>query len=486
LSKDATGKAKPVPHLTSFTLESILTRAGTEYESFPLPSVWDGSAEPEGDDFDAVLISTTFIWDRHSLEQAIKWAYARYPKATLILGGQYSNLKYMQILNRHPEVFCVVRGDGEDALPRLVTALRTGGGLGAIPNLVVRDPHNGRVRVNQIGYIDLDAYPSPSPVGEFPIVPYESMRGCPFKCGFCSFPHASPQWRYKSARKIRDDWARYAECNGAVHIRASDSTFTTPPTRLRELLELLPDLGIGWEAFARANALKDQQTVDALVAAHCQTLSIGFESMSPNTLKYMNKQVTAKANRNAFGLLKDSDLGYRISFMIGYPGETPEDYQITQNFLTQEYAGYFMLNVFSMQDETMPVWSDAEEFGLHLDDPDDPDQGWVHRGMNLGTARGLHLDTLEKARWHNDRAVHLLWQKDYETPMVPHRTARQNLWLEKLVERVAMLLTRESSPTRVKSSLGALLAQLAAEGVTVDDRIPVGVGGPATEPDLGF
>jgi radical SAM superfamily enzyme YgiQ (UPF0313 family) len=331
----------------------------------------------------------------------------------------------------------------------------------------------------------LEAYPSPSLAGDFPIVPYESMRGCPFSCKFCSFPHASPKWRYKSAQKIRNDWAAYAEQNSTQHIRASDSTFTTPPTRLRELLRLLPEVGVGWEAFARANALKDEETVGSLVEAHCKTLSIGFESMSDNTLKYMDKRVTATANRRAFELLRNSDLGYRISFMVGFPGESAEDYARTQDFLVNDYSGYFMLNVFSLQDETMPVWADAEYYDLQVEDPENPDYSWSHRGMDVSAARELMLNTFEQVRWRNDSAVHLLWQKDYETPLMPHLSTQTNLRLEKLVERVAML------PTHVPAGPGQgllreLLATLADIGVTIEETVSATVDVAADGRDLGF
>src|SRR5262249_38286644 len=145
---------------------------------------------------------------------------------------------------------------------------------------------------------------------------------------------------------------------GASHIRALDSTFTVPRTRLTELLELLPSVGIGWEAFTRANLVTTPGVVDALARANCRTLSIGFESMSDNSLDYMNKRVTARQNREAFRLLRGSPVGFRVSFMVGYPGETPSDYLETHDFLVNEYEGHFTLSVFSLQDETMPVWED--------------------------------------------------------------------------------------------------------------------------------
>lgn len=456
---------KPAPHLTTWTIESILAGAALDHVTFDLAEVWRGEPAP-GDDVDIVLLSTTFIWDRASLATAIAWVADNLPDRGLVLGGQYSNLKHAQIMAAHPAVDCIVRGDGEVALPLVVAALRRGTGFEQVPNLVFRRRDDGDVATTPLEYVDMDRHPSPGAAGEHRIVPYESMRGCPFGCRFCSFPHASPKWRYKSAAKIARDWATYAEVNGTVHVRAYDSTFPTPPRRLRELLRLLPATGVGWEAFARANSIKDDDTVDGLVAARCRMLTFGFESMSASTLDLMKKQVRVADNRLAFELLRGSELGYRASFMVGYPGERPEDFEQTRRFLADEYEGHFLLNVFSLMDETMPVWADAERLELKIEDPENADRGWSHVGMDLATASTLMTDTLDEVRWRNDRAVHLLWQQRYERPLMPHRPAKVNLRVEKLVDRLAMVPARRgatSADNRARSR--ALLSELAREGV---------------------
>jgi anaerobic magnesium-protoporphyrin IX monomethyl ester cyclase len=471
-----TVEVKPIPNLVAFTLRSILHGAELEHRFVPLDEVWEERSVDATDDVDVVLLSTTFICDRLTLARAVRWVTRLLPGRPLVVGGQFSNLKYRQVLRDHPEVSCVVRGDAEQALPQVIAALRAGRPLDGIPNVAHR-PGPREVALTPVDYIDLDAHPSPVFPGEFPVVPYESMRGCPFTCKFCSFPAASPRWRYKSAEKIKQDWTRYRDTNGARHIRAMDSTFTVPPRRLRQLLDLLPDADIGWEAFTRANSLLAPGIIDKLAAAHCRTLSIGFESMSDNSLSYMDKRVRANQNREAFQLLHDSEVGYRISFMAGYPGETPADYGETHDFLTQEYAGHFQLYVFSLQDETMPVWADAERFQLRVDDQDDPDYAWSHIGMDVATARELRRETLRTVRRDNADAVPLLWQTDVQTPLLPHRDAKVNLRVEKLVERLGMLPLDCPDPDAGVPVLESLLSELRTEGVfRTASQVPAAAG----------
>lgn len=465
----------PIPNLSGSTVLSILEQADVDCEYLSLDAVWDGDGEPSTDEFDCALLSTTFICDRVSLSRAISWITTRLPGTPIIVGGQFSNLKYEKILSDHPEVLAVVRGDGELALPLLLRAIEGKYDFAAVPNLVLRgSAGNSCCGPHALQYVDIETYPAPTFRGTAPIVPYESMRGCPFTCKFCSFPAASPKWRYKSAQRIVSDWVHYKEVNGAKHIRALDSTFTVPQTRFRELLELLPSAGIGWEAFTRANVLSSPSMIEALARAHCRTLSIGFESMSDNSLDYMNKKVSARQNRRAFELLRGGPVGYRMSFMAGYPGETPGDYQETHDFLVNEYEGHFTLSVFSLQDETMPVWEDAQRFDIRVADPENPDYSWSHVGMDVETARALRKQTLQDVRWKNDGAVPFLWQTDYQTPLLPHRLAHENYRVEKLVERIGFLQTDYPDPERSEPMLRAMLGELAGLGVTpTPDPAPV-------------
>ncbi len=457
-------KRGAVPHLTSCTLESILLAAGRPFEILDLPDVWDPNGEPVGR-HDVVFLSTTFICDKRTLACALGWIRERRDGALVVLGGQYSNLKYEWIMRTHPDVDVVVRGDGEVAIPLLLQALDRGDDLGHVPNLVIRTGPEG-YRQTEFRYIDLEAYPSPRfGTQHRPVVPYESMRGCPFSCRFCSFPFASPEWRYKSAEKIAADWARYRDINEARHIRAMDSTFTVPPRRMRALMGLLPRVDVTWEAYTRANVITDRDVVDRLAEAHCAALSIGFESMSPKTLKLMHKQVRAEHNRRAHDALAGGPIKYRTSLMVGYPGETPDDYEVTHEYLLKEYTGHFMLSVFSMTDETMPVWEDSERLQIRVEDFEDPDAGWTHVGMDDVTAKRLRRRTLDEVRHRSDRAVLLLWQSDYHTPLIPGLSVERNLWGEKLVERLGMLPVDVQDPRGRVDAAAGILNSLESLGV---------------------
>jgi len=423
-----------MPHLPTEALRSIIESTDVEYEIFDLEALWSGAREPDGGHFDVVALSTSFIIEQSTLRRTLKWISKRYPGATLILGGQYSNLKSAEIMRNFCAVDYIIRGDAEVAFPMLIRVLEGKGNLGDIPNLTVRG-NDGSIVTSPVEYIDVNVHPSPRFHGLHSVVPYESMRGCPFICKFCSYPAASPMWRYKSAEKICNDWMEYTENNGTNLVRAMDSTFTVPPKRFKRLLEVLPNLGIDWEAYSRANVIKEKEIVDNLEAARCKLLFIGFESMSDRTLRLMNKRVSSAQNERAHTLLEGSGVDLRTSFMVGYPGETPEDYELTHRFIVDRVRGRFGVHVFMLADETMPVWEDAETHQIDVTNSGT----WSHIGMDSVTAHELRERTLFEARWKNEEGVLSLWQLSYERPLVPDLNLQKNYRIEKLLERLAFL-----------------------------------------------
>lgn len=459
-----------VPHLTTVTLEAILCAADIDCAVVDTSAIWRGEATAPDGDADVVLLSTTFIWDQRTLRRAISWATEHLPGLPLVLGGQYSNLKYQQIMHSHPAVTAIVRDDGELTLPAVVRALAMGGSFGELSNVVYRDPADPTViRKNPIEFVDLETYPSPAFSGAYPSVPYESMRGCPFTCKFCSYPLATQRWRIKSAEKIRRDWLTYAERNGTTFVKAMDSTFTVPPARLRKLFGLLPGCGLEWEAYSRANVITDERFVADLAASGCRTLSIGFESMNEQNLLNMDKKVRAADNRRAIQLLRGGPVGYRCSFMVGYPGESAAQYQTTHDYLVQDFAGHFKLSVFGMSDETMPLWADQERFAIQVVDAEDPDYAWRHIGMDSATAFELNHRTLDAVRQHNEDAVLIIWQDYYQRWLVPQLSRRENLRVEKTLERIAMLPRDHPDPAAGMVALDALLGVCAGWGITRTD-----------------
>lgn len=448
-------------NLTKATLENILDNCDCYYDSVDLEKVWNNEDVLLDGDPDIVFLSTTFICNFRDLEYAINWINKHYENIPIAVGGQFSNLKYKKIMESYSNIKFIMRGDGENSIPSLINAINENEDLSIVPNLVWRKEDD--VICNDVQLINMDTIePIKLKKGALNVY-YESMRGCAYSCKFCSFPAASPKWRYKSAEKIASDWEYYHDEFGVKRVRAMDSAFTFPKKRLEQLMNILKDKDIEWEAYSRADIITSPDMIERLEKSNCRLLSIGFESLSDSTLRKMNKRVTSEQNRKANSILNEyaQKMDFRGSFIVGFPGETPLDFSLTHDFLVNEYKKQFHLSVFSLIDETMPIWHEANKYDLKVEDIDNPDYSWSHNGMDSDTARKLHQQTLFDVRWNNEYAVAVEWQLPYDLPLNPNLDFTKNYRIEKLIERLAFVDNDfYGQPDKIKDITNSIVEEL--------------------------
>jgi hypothetical protein len=191
--------------------------------------------------------------------------------------------------------------------------------------------------------------------------------------------------------------------------------------------------------------------------------------MCDDVLRNMGKGISASQNRNAMQFLAESSVHLRASFMVGYPGEHLQDFQKTKDFLVNEFHGHYMINVFFLIDKRLPVWNDADAFGLEWTDRDGSGYHWRHSGMDDKTAWKLLKETNDVVRWQSDYAVLLLWQMGFEYPLIPHLPRAQHLHMEKMLERLGMLPRDFPNVEEGRRRLAPLLESLGhTYGVYVD------------------
>ena len=243
----------------------------------------------------AVGISTTFIFDDKSLDFLIQKAKQLVPGVPIIVGGAGITLNPGWFEKTGAD-FCIA-GDAEVALPELLNRLEFGRDFTDIPNLAWRIRSSSplsvvgqQVRRNpRDNSISLDVVPSPrwdltTQNGKWPeSIFYESLRGCPFKCKFCSYPQQSPVWRVKSAERMAEEFAYYAS-QGVRYIMCLDSTMLTPIARMRKFTQFLIELGtpILWGCWAHPSQVQDPELCHMLYRSGCRIVSIGHQVQAAN------------------------------------------------------------------------------------------------------------------------------------------------------------------------------------------------------------
>lgn len=459
------------PPLVTRTLEDILERNGINCRSIPCDTIWE--ARPfDRAHYRFVCLSTTFMWSEKMIRHAMDWISEKVEFEYLIVGGHYSSIKYKMMLDTYPRIDYIIVGDGETALPQIIHFLagRNAPPLEEIPNLAyLRD---GKLITTKQKYERMEDIPKVRYEGQFDRLSYESVRGCAYGCKFCTWDAGIKCFRFKPGEKIVSDVQEYMEENGLKRIEINDSTFLFPFSRIDTVLDGFTRLGVHWKAHARADVPWTDEMVRKLDESHCDVLQIGFESMNDRILKNMNKRTTAAMNRFTNEMLSKTRVDTVVSFMIGFPDETPAEFQDTWDYILGQFQGHFYLFVFEMEDKDLDLWKERDKYGLELyEDKEDCVHGgsnWRHNGMTSEDAFQLREQVLRSVRRERSIAIYKSWQSPYEWPFVTNQDRYTNLRIERLIDNL-IFLNCDYPPQQIRDKVRQIREELASYGIGFDE-----------------
>jgi len=172
------------------------------------------------------------------------------PDAFILVGG-HAAAAYPGPLES-PEIDAICTDDGEEVVPAVVEAIRSGRPLTDVPALRVRTPGGWTVTASLEDRTGLDAVPRPArdlverDRNKYhcllfrPVWLVETARGCPFRCNFCSvWQLYGRSFRERSVGAVVDDFASVGD---AVFI--ADDLFWNHAERSRELARALKKRGV--------------------------------------------------------------------------------------------------------------------------------------------------------------------------------------------------------------------------------------------------
>lgn len=169
----------------------------------------------------------------------------------------------------------------------------------------------------------------------------EISRGCWEKCSFCN---AENFFFKKDIKSIEKEFLNLVDLypTGTV-LSLGGSNHIFKHWKKSGLLDLLNDYSQHFKYTFNIGVNTDWDvTWDSIVKMEPWNLYIGLESVSPSTLIRMRKtKKTDKYIKKAYDILdrcKADGIYALITYIYGYPGDTTEDLDILENFITENIS----------------------------------------------------------------------------------------------------------------------------------------------------
>ena len=124
------------------------------------------------------------------------------------------------------------------------------------------------------------------------LIPLLATKGCPVGCNFCTTPTVyGKSYRYRELDLVLDEMRYHQERLGKKKINFSfmDDNISFRPKYFMTLLEEMAKLGVHWNANISMNFLDKPEVAELSGRSGCDLLSIGFESLNPETIKSVQK-----------------------------------------------------------------------------------------------------------------------------------------------------------------------------------------------------
>jgi anaerobic magnesium-protoporphyrin IX monomethyl ester cyclase len=298
------------------------------------------------------------------------------PSLHILLVGRHVSALPRETLEMSPALEAVAVREYEYTVRDWLAAKCCGADLAAVNGLVWRS-QTGEIVSNppRRAIENLDELPFVSEVYKrflhtpdyfyghslWPLVVFDTSRGCPYHCSFCVYPQtfSGHTMRYRSAANVADEFDFVArEMPEIKTVMLEDDTFIISKPRTLELAKELIHRGnkLPFDANCRADIGADTELLSTLHKAGARLFCVGFESGDVEVIHGMKKnndgRRDAKYHEEAHRFVRrcrDSGIMVHGCFMVGNLNETPASMEKTLQFakkLQPDTAQFFPIMVY--------------------------------------------------------------------------------------------------------------------------------------------
>lgn len=304
---------------------------------------------------DAIIINTCgFINDakKESIERIFDYCAYKEAGKKIIVSGCLSQRYGNELFEEMPEVDCFLGVNEYERLPEILKTLDS-------RSKHIRNSY-ADVLPRMCRKLDDNCFSSTVKIAE----------GCNNRCAYCVIPSIRGGYRSKTIEDILEETKQLAAagCKELILIAQDVTNYGVDLYGKYMLPELLKKLcridGIEW---IRLMYCYEDRITDELIEVMaeepkiCKYIDIPIQHSSDDVLKAMLRRSTEDSIRNTIARLKARipDIHIRTTLIVGFPGETDEDYEKLLEFV--EEMRFARLGVFAYSQEENTVAGEMQD-----------------------------------------------------------------------------------------------------------------------------
>ncbi len=307
---------------------------------------------------DVLVIAVSIMTGGGQIENALKIVRLLkqdHPFAVNVFGGPHANVLPEQTA-QCTEVDYVISGLGQVAFRELVEALDKNLPVEKIDGVYRREgdkvliPKNPKATVSFLPPYRFELI-NPNPYIKYDstiasrTLNYISSQGCPYGCRFCYENFYDRKYFRLKANLVEKDMRLYAEQFHVNGVKFYDADFFINRKVCDEIVFQLKDYNLAWAASIHPNDILCYQEgarnslLNFISVNGCKRLLMGLESGNDRVLKeIINKRIDSKAYRLIAKTVADYGIIGSYTFVVGFPGETAEEYEDTFSLVEELWA----------------------------------------------------------------------------------------------------------------------------------------------------
>jgi anaerobic magnesium-protoporphyrin IX monomethyl ester cyclase len=352
----------------------------------------------------AIVGFSTYLWNITAAIHLSSLLKQLLPEVVIVFGGPEAGPRGKSLLAETPSVDYVVEGEGEAAFNDLVKYLLYGEGeLKRVSGLIYRDRDG--LFCNAVELLPVDKVPAPIALGmadtSRPLVYWETARGCPYKCTFCT--SATDRLRPFPLERIEAD-LRYLERLENKTIKLLDRSFHLGQERSCRLLRRFAGTGAGLRFHLELNPDRISPQAMAIfqqAAPGKFQFEIGLQTLDETVLNAIERNMDiARSLDNIRQLVEMRRHPVHLDLIVGLPGETADQCALSLDRTFSLYPDHLQLGTLKLLPGT-PLRDQAGHLGYRWD-PQPPYEVLSHPRLSFSEiARFKRQAALLERLWNS-------------------------------------------------------------------------------------